>query len=301
MAQPNTFYVLGAGTSAGLVPFTTATRAFIREQYIQLGIYPVTTGRPSSPLHDRVARWHGKGKYELADLLLDYIPASTLELLAQKAWSPYQDPNTPPQYATLRKVGAPGVFFNLNLDGLAKFYLRGCHAVFEPHGTVDRLWTRDIGFEERLEWSLDAVLPPIRPKVLPGPEPSVTTSTPAYIDARPYLRSAPAVVIWGYSFGAFHSRMDDIESFEYLVDNQARACSPIFVVSPDPEPVAVNLEDRLRSNRIVPIALYWDTFSRILMDLMGPLETILDWLSASKVGQLVSLYERAVADDRGVS
>jgi hypothetical protein len=216
-----------------------------------------------------------------------------MELLVQKVLSPLVEPEPPPEYAVLRKC-ARGVIFSFNLDGLAWAYLRDVHLVLEPHGTVDRFWTRDEGFDERLEWSLDIRLPSIRPKILPGPEPSFITGTRAYLDARTHLRSAPAVIILGYSFGTFEGRMDDVESFEYLIDIQSKARSTIFVADPNPEPIAASIADRLKCNRVVPIVLYWDTFSSVLNDLMGPFGRVSD----SQLGLLLDSYRRALREDR---
>src|ERR1039457_3609559 len=52
MLQSGTVYVLGAGTSAGLVPFTSGTLAFVRRRYAEVGVYAVDSS--PSPLLDRV-------------------------------------------------------------------------------------------------------------------------------------------------------------------------------------------------------------------------------------------------------
>jgi hypothetical protein len=290
MERPRTFYILGAGTSFGLAPTTSEARRLIRDRYSAIGIYPATA-QPVSALHPRIATHDNSMKYGLPDLLLENSPSSTLELLAQKEWSPALDPVAPPQYAVLRKVGAPGIFFSFNLDGLAAFYLRNLHVVFEPHGTVDRSLTQDSGFAQRLEWSLDISLPSLRPKVLPGPEPRFITSRRAYLDARPYVQTAPAIIILGYSFGTFRGRMDDTESFEYLIDNQSKARCPIFIVSPDPEPIVASLQDRLRDKRVIPMSLYWHHFSTVLDTLMGPMDRFSDWLPDQNLDYLLASYE----------
>jgi hypothetical protein len=192
------------------------------------------------------------------------------------------------------------VVFNFNLDGLARRYLNGCHLVLEPHGSVDRLWTRDEGFSERLEWSLDIRLPSIRRKVLPGPEPPLIANTRPYLDARPHLRSARSVIILGYSFGTFEGYMDDIRSFDYLIENQLEAQSSIFVVSPDPESTAARIEARLRSKRVRPVVLYWDIFSNVLNTLMGEHGRVSDFLPDNQFDYLLALYCRAL-DSHGRS
>jgi hypothetical protein len=275
MSEPGTFYVLGAGASAGLVPFTPGTFAFVRQRYLDIGMYSAMDA-PRSPLLDRVvlepmvSEWKlGGCRWHPDDLLVERIPLSTLELLAQKAWSPRLHGKAPPQYSVLQKVAGPAVFFTFNLDGLARWYLRDEHFVFEPHGTVDRLWTESLEFEELLERSLDVRLPSVAPKLLPGPELSQITSARPYVEARTYLRTAPAVVILGYSFGTFRGKMDDSESFEYLLDAVAKRQCPIFVVDPNADWLASSIEERLRCRRVVSVALRWDDFSSTVLAMMG--------------------------------
>jgi hypothetical protein len=270
MSKPGTFYVLGAGTSAGVVPFTGDILALVRQRYVDLGVYS-TTNPQSSPLLDRLVlepmydAW-AQGEGHPDDILVEKVPLSTLELIAQKAWSPRLSSTAPPQYSLLQRVARPAVFFTFNLDGLAKAYLRRRHTVLEPHGTVDRLWTEDPAFDELLEWSLDIRLPSISAKTLPGPEPTLITSTRPYREARRYLLTAPAVVIVGYSFGTFRGKMDDSESFEYLLDILDKRLCPIFVVDPHPDPLATVIEERLRCRCVIPVPLRWDDFSWALID-----------------------------------
>lgn len=294
MSQPGTFYVLGSGASAGLVPRTADTLDFVRQRYVGIGMYSAADP-PLSPLFDRlvldplVSNWKQR-KCQLDDLLVGKIPFSTLELLAQKAWSPGLHSTAPPQYSLLRKVAGPAVFFTFNLDGLARSYLARQHLVFEPHGTVDRLWTESPDFEERLEWSLDGGFPSIAFKLLPGPEPAQVTSTLPYVEARPYLRTAPAVVIVGYSFGTFRGKMDDSESFEYLLDTLARRQCPIFVVDPNADSLASSIEERLRCKRVIPVALRWDKFASALTPWMGPHSGFSALLGDRQINAVIAAY-----------
>lgn len=108
MLQPGTVYVLGAGTSAGLVPFTSGTLAFVRRRYAEVGVYAVDSS--PSPLLDRVVigpmvdAWKQGEVWFDEDLLVEKIPSSTLELLVQKAWSPCRHGTAPPQYSLCRKT-----------------------------------------------------------------------------------------------------------------------------------------------------------------------------------------------------
>lgn len=91
--------------------------------------------------------------------------------------------------------------------------------------------------------------------------------------------------------------MDDVESFEYLIENQSRVRPPILVVSPDPEPTVAHIENRLRCNCVRPIVIYWDIFSSVLNALLGEFGRVSDWLPDSQLDRLMALYERTLAED----
>jgi len=298
LLRPGTFYILGAGASAGIVPFTAATLTFVRQRYAGIGIYPATDSTPS-PLWDRVVlepmlrRWkRGEGCPD--DLLLKTIPQSTLELLAQLAWSPPLGSTAPPQYSLLQRIASPAVFFTFNLDGLARSYLHAQHLVLEPHGTGDRCLTESPEFEEFLELSLDIRFPFVTPKHLPGPEPAQITNSVPYVRARTYLRNAPAVVIIGYSFGRFRGKMDDSESFEYLLDGLARQHSPVFVLDPDAESIASAIEERLRCHRVTPLAVKWDVLSTALLTMTGRHDSISTLCARHHLDAVISAYNQCL-------
>ncbi len=294
MSQPGTFYVLGAGASAGLVPFTVDTLAFVRQRYVDIGMYSAMDP-PLSPLLDRVvfepmfSGWR-RGEGHPDDFLVQRIPLSTLELLSQLAWSPRLHRAAPPQYSLLQRVAGPAVFFTFNLDGLARFYLRHRHLVLEPHGTVCRLLTENPEFKELLECSLDVSSPSIAPMLLPGPEPTQITSSRPYVKARTYLRTAPAVVIIGYSFGTFRGKMDDSESFEYLLDALAKRQCPVFVVDPNADSLASYIEERLRCRRVVPVELRWDDFSSTLLAMTARHNSLSDLSSDRYLDAVIAAY-----------
>lgn len=276
------------------MPFTAGTLAFVRQRYLDRGMYSAMDA-PPSPLLDRVVLEPMVGEWKMGrshpdDFLVEKIPLSTLELLAQKAWSPRLQGTVSAQYSVLQKVARPAVFFTFNLDGLAKWYLRHRHLVFEPHGTVDRVWTDSLEFEELLESSLDFRLPSVAPKLLPGPEPSQITSTRPYVEARTYLRAAPAVVILGYSFGTFRGKMDDSESFEYLLDALAKQQCPIFIVDPNADSLASTIEEGLRCRRVIPVALRWEDFASALTPFLGPHTGFAALLGDRQLSAVIAAY-----------
>jgi hypothetical protein len=234
-------------------------RTHIIDAYWGIGMYPAERG-PRTELFKRVLGEVQEFPYAGPLSMVSTIPASTLELLVQRQLCLSLSSPIPPQYSLLRLAGSPSSFFTFNLDGLAKAYLSDLHYVFEPHGTIDRIWVNGPDFTNWLEFSLDIRLPEINRKILPGTEPLSVTNDPQYRKARIHLHRAPAVVLLGYSFGAFGGRMDDSESFEYLVEGLTVNKCPVLVVSLSPLETSGILEDRLH-RRVDAISLRWDALA----------------------------------------
>lgn len=286
MSQPGAFYILGAGASAGLVPFTRQLRESVREAFWSIGMYPASCCQRTT-LFDRViGEPQVTSLWDRQELILQHIAPAVLDLLVQREFSYPLDSVIPPQYRLLQQVAAPGAFFNFNLDGMGRAFLATRHRVFEPHGVIDREWTEASNFPELLEIALDMQLPHLRPKVLPGPEPLTITGTDPYHRARRWLRQAPAVIILGYSFGKVvgspslkrcGTGLDDAESFEYVAEHLLATPCPVLVVSPDPSELTGLLEERLHSLRVVPVPLYWDRFAKAAMSVFRPSVFTAQW------------------------
>ncbi len=259
-ASPGGFYILGAGASAGLVPFTAGLRAGVRRDFAAIGGYPAERA-PRTPLFERVVgsyrlrEWHG------AEMALQHIPPAALDLAVQRQLTRPISTSIPPQYAFLRDIPAPSSFFSFNLDGLAGAYLSGRHHVIEPHGAIDRELTESPHYWDFLEWATDLEPLRMRRKLLPGPEPSWVADTVPYVRSRERLRATSGVALIGYSFGRHDTGLDDAESFEYVVEHLAATFCPVFVVSPEPFELADRIQERLRFRRVMPVSLYWDLFA----------------------------------------
>lgn len=298
MSQPRTFYVLGAGVSSGLVPLTREIRAVIAEEYHSVGAYP-TTAATNSPLRERLL---GKPTFDenFRDWFLCNMPIGTLELLAQRALFTPNEQIVPPQYAVFDLIRRPATLFNFNLDGLAHSFCRNQHFVFQPHGRIDRLWF-DEQYEEWLEATVlyNLRLPFVVPKLLPSPEPSCITETRPYIAARKLFRAAPSVVIVGYSFGRNRDgRLDDAESWEYVVDLLKMAPRPTYVLSPHPEELADLLRQRLSSRQVFGIAVRWEALAPLLMTASEPGRCIPSRWSDEQLARF--MYSYSQSEDREV-
>ena len=259
-ASPGGFYILGAGVSAGLVPFTADLRAGVRHDFAALGSYPAERA-PRTALFQRVVGSYRLREWDGAEMALQHIPPAALDLAVQRQLTRPIGASIPPQYSFLRDTPATSLFFSFNLDGLAGAYLSGRHHVIEPHGTVDREMTDSPHYWDFLEWAVDLEPVQIRRKLLPGPEPSWVADTLPYVRARRRLRGPSGVALIGYSFGRYGSTFDDAESFEYVVEHLDATSCPVFVISPQPFELAERIQERLRFRRVMPIFLYWDVFA----------------------------------------
>ncbi len=295
MAQPRTFYVLGAGASYGLIPVTKDLRRIIKAEYHSIGVYPVT--RASwSPLFERVIGEVSPYEDDLEEILLTHMPHEALEFLAQRAlWRPSSDV-VPPQYAVFEFVPAPATLFNFNLDGLASLHCSHRHVVLEPHGRVDVPWLEHEDYRELLEGAVvyEVRVPHLTPKLLPGPEPEDITLGPSYTEAQRLIRRARAMIILGYSFGQRGTTFDDTQSFEFLAALLKNHHCPVLVISTTPAELTERLRDRLSTYDVHSIPLRWELFSGLLLASINPVEGISPHWCAKRLRSLVYAYERGL-------
>ena len=189
MSHPGTVYILGAGASYGLIPFTPpGLRRIMAAEFHIPGIYSIE--RPiATNLYRRVMAGGGRASDVSEALFRQTISDPALRFLFQRAmWRP-MGKDVPANYRVFQLV-APSVLFSFNLDGMAKFYCGNRHIVFEPHGTIDSERFASGIYGDLLDATIayDLVLPDIRYKLLPGPEPSCITRRFAY---RALPRSRP--------------------------------------------------------------------------------------------------------------
>lgn len=274
MLQPGTVYILGAGASYGLIPFTPGLRRIMAAEFHVPGIYSV--GRPiPTNLYRRVMAGAGKARDMSEALFRRTITEPALGFLVQRAlWRP-MGKDVPANYRVFELVGAPSVLLNFNLDGMANSYCGNRHIVFEPHGRIDaeRFASRIYGDLLDATMAYDLALPDIRYKLLPGPEPSCITRRFAYRALPRWFENAPSVLIVGYSFGKQENGFDDSESLEFFVELLRRTGKHAFVLSPSPEELTEILQQRVSLFSVTGISVRWELFARLLLArpwLLGP-------------------------------
>jgi hypothetical protein len=150
-----------------------------------------------------------------------------------------------------------GVFFNFNLDGLASRHLDRRHVVLEAHGSIDHEFANDADLIDATV-AYDLEVPRIRHKILPGREPLTVTQGNAYRGALALFPRASALIFIGYSFGQFQGRIDDIESFLFLMELEKMHRKPVCVVGPSPGDVAERIESEIREKLVTEVPARWE-------------------------------------------
>ena len=265
MSSPRPFMYLGAGASRPLVPCTSGIQHSVLRDFAALGSWPAPGDR-NCALFDTI--------------FPDFVPKTSidwllfsnrgrLDLFVQKAITAPITRRPPAQYAVLRWTSPRAVFFNYNNDSLASYHVGRQRQVLTPHGSIDREWTAATEIKKYLAWSLETNFPSLRYKVLPGPEQTDVTRQRCFSFARPKLTEATAVIIIGYSFARNRfGKLDDSESFEYLVEAQEKSSCPIYIVNDRPTDLEVRMQSRLKSKRVQLIQLRWDIFSNAILPLL---------------------------------
>lgn len=295
MCQPRTFYVLGAGTSYGLIPITQNMRRVIEFDFHSVGVYQ-TTPAPHSQLFDRIFGIIPQHERDIRKVLLKHIPPGALDLLAQRAlWRP-SDSVVPPQYAVFDVVGSPATLCNFNLDGLASIHCSHRHYVLEMHGRIDSVRFARMNYDNLREATIvyGLHLPHLTPKLMPQVEPENITLQPAYTRAKDLFPYAQAVIILGYSFGQRSDGFDDRYSFEYLASLLKFNPRPVFVVSPTPHDLAELLRDTLSWRHVFGLALRWELFSGSVLANVNPMHGMRTKELDINVDSVIRSYETAL-------
>ena len=262
LSSLNLFVVSGAGLTVPIIPTMDVIVRRVIAGYDRIGSYPAR-GAQKSDLHQRllptkvlfsqVPRWK-------AYLLLGVYEAALSALFQQNIYRRI-NPIAPANYRIFEFVPSPAVLFDFNTDTLLANYCDPPHIVLNPHGAIERLIIQHTLFEEFLRTAAQFGMPlPNRSRIwLPGPELETMTRRGEYKLAQQRLsRCGEFFLLIGYSFGRQSSgRIDDGESFEFLVELLRRYRRRIVIVDPNPEQVASLFEDRLRQ-RIYASKLCWN-------------------------------------------
>ena len=268
---PLSFYVLGAGASAGIVPMTAQLRENIVNRFISFGSFPAESFK-----HDDVfLRVIGHSK-DYPDVFtswkLQHLYPSAVHAMVIKELTPPELIDEAHAYEIFMLIKRPSTIFNINVDGLAEIYCIG-HFLLEPHGRIPIELIRSPFWD----WYIDALLDygfsirEIPGLILPMPEPYHVTSTPAYSKAALLLKKARFVLFIGYSFGYFDptQSFDDFETFEFfreLLRHYRNHRKDILIISPDPEMIGRAIEESICSSNVCTMPFYWNYLCKAIKE-----------------------------------
>lgn len=268
---PLSFYILGAGASAGIVPMTAQLKANIVNRFLSFGSFPAESFEnddvflrvigPSCDYPDAFTSWK-----------LEHLYPSAVHAMVIKELTPPDCIEEAHAYEIFLLIKRPSTIFNMNVDGLAEIYCIG-HNLLEPHGRIPIELVRSPFWD----WYIDALLDygfsirEIPGLILPMPEPHHVTSVPAYSKAVSLLEKARFVVFIGYSFGYYNptQTFDDFETFEFfreLLRHYRSHRKNILVISPNPEMVGGTIEQSLSSSNVCALPFYWNYLCRAMKE-----------------------------------
>jgi hypothetical protein len=159
------------------------------------------------------------------------------------------------------------LILNYNLDGLASELCGKRHGVIAMHGTVDR----EYGSAKSA-----ALLPHLREFDLPVTNDDILMCVPEdYGDAQlarrwlTALRFRPDfIAIIGYSFGRNGDKYDDCVSLDFLRSQFREFSGSVYVIDPQPETLGEMIADGLKCQRVSCVRAYWNVLAHVFVQIL---------------------------------
>lgn len=259
------FYILGAGTSAKIIPMTRELKSIIVKKYLDFGFYPITQTIPDDLTTRIIGNPDDYDDPFTAELLKRFFP-SAVKAMTLKELTPKNLNVNLPQYKIFTFASKPSTIFNMNTDGIARLFSSG-HILLEPHGRIpvdiinSKAW--DGLTKAILEFGFDC--PKIDGFLLPQPEPKYITLRKEYIRALRLFPLSKYLIIVGYSFGISENSIDDYETFEFFRALLRRNPKNVLIINPAPECVAGAIQEETNLKTIYPFSVYWDILCKALI------------------------------------
>jgi hypothetical protein len=258
------FYTLGAGASANIVPMTCQLKSEIIKAQKKIGAYSCVP-IPQDELTKRIIGPVPNDDSLLSRISSDYVLAIGLYQLAKHHW---QKIEYTPQYDVFYFAKKPSTIFTPNLDGLAEKHKHG-HYVHHFHGTIPKHfgsskffhYTQDhFAFFDLMRIESENII------FVKKEDFSITNNISYRLAGKHYMKCKFLIII-GYSFGANKFGIDDISTYNYLFKNlYSKNDVPILIISPDTYDLKNRIQDTVKSNQVYGIEMYWDCLSKALID-----------------------------------
>jgi len=271
--RKHSFYILGAGVSAGIIPMTHQQGELIVNRHLEFGIF---SANPIG-IDPQATRILGLSRFtddpirlddQMNKALIDRLSSGAIRAISMQLMTPDKINKLSHKYVVFNKARKPSIIFNYNPDGLASRYCKR-HYILYPHGILNDKIFRSKEWDRIIDYCLFYHLePPVPPGlILIGREPIGTTKNYAFSLAKKHFKYIEDyVVIVGYSFGFNGLDVDDWESLDFFKRNLCKYRRKILVIDRDNSRfIADMLSYEFMQNDIFAIAADWDYLSRAIL------------------------------------
>jgi hypothetical protein len=274
LEEPSSCFVLGAGTSAPLVPIGGELSSIVRERLLAVGSFPanpVSRDEASNRILGPVQKYSDQNCYSLAiqeALVERHLSPAAVHAAAIAVLRPEAPIYAPPQYQVFGLSKYRLALANFNVDGLASQYCSQ-HVVINMHGTsmsfADRAvlnWDRWINVLQDFPELQGINIPGL---LLPQREPKEIAMTKEYRLAARFILNARRLVLIGYSFGS----MDDRVAYQLVTSAIRLRRFPSVIAMPDATDLAHRIAEDSKSSTVGALSVYWDKLASAIITSIG--------------------------------
>jgi hypothetical protein len=258
------FYVVGAGASAGLIPMTHEQGAMIYKRFYDYGVFPVN----DVLLDEGAKRLLGtilSSNDAMIRELAKRINPGAVRAIAMQLMTPAKNLKKKPyQYIVFNLAKAGSVIFSFNVDSLPTIYCRG-HYVLYPHGWLNpkimqtEFWDQII--DTCIMYNIEP--PKLDKPLLPQREPEGITKNKNYKIGKLLFHQMEYLVFIGYSFGFDGNQVDDFETLNFFHFLYKSNPKPVIVIDPFRSiEISEMLKEVYKTNAVYSIPAYWEYLSR---------------------------------------
>jgi hypothetical protein len=263
------FFLLGAGASAGIVPFTRDFRHTIEKDFLNHGGFSANT-ISRDQVGNRILGDFKTEPSSIKDEIMNRVPQEYIRAKTIQEMVPKKIEKHSHNYRIFNcSTTNPLILFNMNTDGVAKRICKG-HCILEPHGFIPYQLVNSDFYNQHLSdllfypWLRTFIIPEL---LLPQSEPKGITNRTEYLKAERWFQYATCFVIIGYSFGKYKDSIDDLETFEFFRYLLRKHPKPVIIIDPNPKWVAAIIQDSTLLREVITIPVLWNHLSSALMEI----------------------------------
>jgi len=266
--RKHSFYILGAGASAPIIPITREQGELMVKRHLKFGVFSAETIK----LDPGAIRLLGPSRFsddQIKQELINRLPSGAIRAISMQLMSPWDLNDPPHQYIVFNKAKSPSVLWNYNIDRLASRYCKMNHIILYPHGFLDDRFTGSKEWDRIIDYCLFYHIEPpkIHGVILPGKEPIGISRKMQWDYAKklfPYTEDY--LVIIGYSFGFNGIDIDDWASLICFKNFLHKYKKKVLVIDPlRAQDIAEMLREEVKQKEIYPIPAYWNLLALAML------------------------------------